>query len=114
MGFKLRSGYGRSRDRAGSRGPAVAPPYQPPDTTSDIPFATSESSDPYKRIPKAGLLAEIQFKGAISDFYLAKKHIELYPGEEMLVGLDVGEVYGENFFLCINVDEMERRISVTD
>uniref|UniRef100_A0A7S2JAQ3 WD repeat-containing protein 63 n=1 Tax=Haptolina brevifila TaxID=156173 RepID=A0A7S2JAQ3_9EUKA len=64
--------------------------------------------DPYRMIPKADLLAEIQFKGAISDFSVTKKHIEKYPNDEMLVCLDDDEIYGQNFFLCISVQEADR------
>ena len=67
--------------------------------------------DPYKMVSKKDLMAEIQFKGAISDFYVARKPIEKYPEDELLVCLDDDEIYGQNFFVCITTAEAERVIA---
>ena len=68
--------------------------------------------DPYMWITRESLLAEIQFKGAISDFFVVKKFIEKYKGgESMLVVLDDDEIYGQNFFMCITPDEADRVIA---
>ena len=70
--------------------------------------------DPYIWVPKADLLAEIQFKGAISDFSIVKKGIDKYPNEKLLVVLDDDEIYGQNFFICLKVQEAERVVAEED
>jgi hypothetical protein len=67
--------------------------------------------DPYLMLSKEKLLAEIVFKGAISDFYVVKKEIEAYPEDEILVCLDDDEIYGQNFFMCITVGEKDRVVA---
>lgn len=54
----------------------------------------------YKLIPKDDLLKEIQGLGVMSDFEPAKKNIESYPGNEILIIVDKEQKYGEIFILC--------------
>ena len=57
--------------------------------------------EPYQWVPKADLLAEIQFKGAISDFSVVKKQISDYDGDQLLIVLDNDEIYGQTKLLHV-------------
>jgi len=59
---------------------------------------------PYVWVPKETFLKEIQFKGAISDFFICKKDIQDYPGDELLIVWDEEENYGQNYYLCKTPD----------
>ncbi|KAJ3157426.1 WD repeat-containing protein 63 [Geranomyces michiganensis] len=62
---------------------------------------------PFKLIPKADLLSDLQARAAIGDFYPAKQAILDFPGEELLVHWDAEYKYGQNFFLCITTAAMD-------
>eukprot|EP00966_Prymnesium_polylepis_P217857 5041988-Prymnesium_polylepis.1 len=53
---------------------------------------------PYVWVAKDLFLKEIQFKGAISDFFVCKKEIEKYPGDALLIVWDEEENYGQNYY----------------
>ena len=63
---------------------------------------------PYVWVPKDTFLKEIQFKGAISDFFVCKKEISDYPGDELIIVWDEEENYGQNYFLCKTVEAAQR------
>ena len=60
------------------------------------------------------LLAEIQFKGAISDFSVVKKQISDYDGDQLLIVLDDDEIYGQNFYMCYKPEEAARVVAEED
>jgi dynein intermediate chain 3, axonemal len=55
---------------------------------------------PYKLIPKDELMKEIQGLGVMSDFEPAKKYIESYLGNEILIIVDKEQKCGEIFAIC--------------
>lgn len=54
---------------------------------------------PYVMVPKETFIAEIRFKGAISDFFVVKKQIEKFKGDELAIVWDEEEDYGQNYYL---------------
>ena len=54
----------------------------------------------YKLIPKEDLMKEITGLGVMSDFEPAKKCLDSYQGEEVLITIDKEQKYGEVFLLC--------------
>jgi hypothetical protein len=54
----------------------------------------------YKLISKEELMKEIIGLGVMSDFEPAKKNIESYPGDEILITVDKDQKYGEVFLIC--------------
>ena len=69
---------------------------------------------PYVWVPKETFLKEIQFKGAISDFFVCKKEIESYPGDELLIVWDEEENYGQNFYLCKTAESAQTVIETAE
>ncbi|KAJ3138701.1 WD repeat-containing protein 63 [Geranomyces variabilis] len=65
------------------------------------------SEKPFKLIPKADLLSDLQARAAIGDFYPAKQAILDFPGEELLIHWDAEYKYGQNFFLCVTTAAMD-------
>lgn len=61
----------------------------------------------HKLIPKEELMKEIVGLGVMSDFEPAKKSIESYPGEEILITVDQEQKYGEVFLLCYTEQSKE-------
>lgn len=53
----------------------------------------------YKLIKKEDILADLQNRAAVSDFYPVKKIVREYPGEELLLVYDKDFKYGLNFYL---------------
>lgn len=51
-------------------------------------------------LSKEDLLKEISGLGVMSDFEPAKRAIESYPGEEVLIAVDKEQKYGEMFLVC--------------
>ncbi|KND04124.1 uncharacterized protein SPPG_01562 [Spizellomyces punctatus DAOM BR117] len=62
---------------------------------------------PIKMIPKADILSDLQARLAIGDFYPAKQAILDFPGEEFLLHYDAEFKYGQNFYLCVDMDAMD-------
>ena len=62
----------------------------------------------YFLVPKAVLLKEIQDLGKISDFEPAKKQIESFTSDELLLVVDRQQVYGELTLLYSNTDLKEK------
>jgi hypothetical protein len=60
----------------------------------------------YKLIPREDLMSEIQLMGQTSDFGPAKKVLDSYQGDRVLIIIDRTDKYGENFLL-IYTDEMK-------
>lgn len=54
----------------------------------------------YKYIPKDDLVKEIQVMGVMSDFEPAKKPIESFTGDQVLIYVDRAQKYGETYLLC--------------
>jgi hypothetical protein len=54
----------------------------------------------YLLIPKEDLMKEVIGLGVMSDFEPAKKQLESYPGEEILITVDQDQKYGEVFLIC--------------
>ncbi|KAJ3169656.1 WD repeat-containing protein 63 [Geranomyces variabilis] len=65
------------------------------------------SEKPFKLIPKADLLSDLQARAAIGDFYPAKQAILDFPGEELLIHWDAEYKYGQNYFLCVTTAAMD-------
>lgn len=61
----------------------------------------------YKLLSKEELLKEIVGLGVMSDFEPAKKSIESYPGEEILITVDQSQKYGEVFLICYTEESKE-------
>ena len=71
------------------------------------------AAEPIKMVSKADILADVQFRGAISDFHPAKEGIVKYKGDEIFVVLDDDSIFGENFYICVTeeaIAEMKGRI----
>eukprot|EP00164_Ancoracysta_twista_P005181 GFYU01007080.1.p1 GENE.GFYU01007080.1~~GFYU01007080.1.p1 ORF type:complete len:818 (+),score=272.16 GFYU01007080.1:105-2558(+) len=66
------------------------------------------TKDDYMRyIPKADILKDIQFRGAISDFHAVKKKLEEWKQDDVLVCFDDDEIYGENYYVVYTVEAKE-------
>ncbi|KAJ3291525.1 WD repeat-containing protein 63 [Borealophlyctis nickersoniae] len=65
------------------------------------------AENPFKMIPKADLIADLNARLAIGDFYPAKQMILDFPQEEMLLHWDQEFKYGQNYYLCVTVEAME-------
>jgi len=61
----------------------------------------------YKLIPKEDLVKEVQGLGVMSDFEPAKKQLEGFGGEEVLIVVDKDQKYGEVFLLCYTEESKE-------
>ena len=61
----------------------------------------------HKIILKEELMKEIIGLGVMSDFEPAKKSVESYPGEEILITVDQEQKYGEVFLLCYTEEAKE-------
>jgi len=70
--------------------------------------------DPYKMIPKAQIMEDIKFKGAISDMYVLKKDIEKFKGEDVMIHFDDDEIYGQNYFVGLTEKAAEPFIAFAD
>ena len=79
---------------------------------------------PHKRVNIAEILKDINFRGVISDWQPAKKEIEKYatdlpkePGDDptttahILCVLDDENVYGQNYFICLDEATAEATIA---
>lgn len=63
----------------------------------------------YKFLPKADIQKDIQTFGALSEFEPAKKEIESYPGDQILIVIDRDRKYGESCLICFT-DEAKEEI----
>eukprot|EP00981_Chlorochromonas_danica_P002312 scaffold446_cov183-Ochromonas_danica.AAC.11 len=54
----------------------------------------------YKYVPKEDIMKEIQVMGVMSDFEPAKKLIEPFTGDQILIYVDPTQKYGETYLLC--------------
>ena len=54
----------------------------------------------YKYVPKEDIMKEIQMFGQMSDFEPAKKVIEPYQSDSILIIVDRTQKYGESYLLC--------------
>jgi hypothetical protein len=65
----------------------------------------------HKLISKEELMKEIIGLGVMSDFEPAKKSIESYQGEEILITVDQEQKYGEVFLICYTEDAKDNFMS---
>jgi len=63
--------------------------------------------EPFKLIPKDQILQDYKDRAAISDFYPAKKIVENYPADDLLVVYDPNFKYGQNFYLITDDEQKE-------
>lgn len=63
----------------------------------------------YKYIPKADIMKDIQTFGMMCDFEPAKKEIDSYGGDQILVVVDREQKYGETYLICYT-DEAKEEI----
>lgn len=62
---------------------------------------------PYKLITKEQIQQDFRDRAAISDFHPAKKIIEGYPADELLVVYDAPFQYGQNFYLITDEEQKQ-------
>jgi hypothetical protein len=65
----------------------------------------------YKILTKEELMKEIIGLGVMSDFEPARKSVESYPGEEILITVDKEQVYGEVFLICYTEEAKDKFMS---
>lgn len=69
-------------------------------------------SNRFKILPKADLQSDLYTRAAVSDFAPAKKWIQDFPGEEMLLVYDHEWKFGQNFFLVVTESAMVELLKV--
>ncbi|KAI8817694.1 WD40-repeat-containing domain protein [Fimicolochytrium jonesii] len=62
---------------------------------------------PFKLVPKADIMSDLQARAAISDFFPAKQAILDFPGEAILVHHDANFKWGQNYYICITPAAMD-------
>ncbi|XP_048581354.1 dynein axonemal intermediate chain 3 [Nematostella vectensis] len=67
--------------------------------------------NPFKLIPKEAIEQDFKSRAAISDFHPAKKIVQSYPAEELLIVYDPAFKYGQNFYLCLTEEAKERHLN---
>ncbi|KAJ3090116.1 WD repeat-containing protein 63 [Quaeritorhiza haematococci] len=65
------------------------------------------AKNPFKMIPKADILSDIQARLAISDFHPVKQQIIDFPQDQILLHYDPDFKYGQNFFVAITPDAVD-------
>ena len=63
--------------------------------------------NPYKLIKKADILQDFRDRAAVSDFHPAKKIVQQWPSDELLVVYDPGFQYGQNFYLITTEEQKD-------
>jgi hypothetical protein len=61
----------------------------------------------YKFLPKADVQKDIQTFAALSDFHPAKKEIDSYGGDQILIVIDRDQKYGETCLICYTDEARE-------
>uniref|UniRef100_A0A7M6DQP7 WD repeat-containing protein 63 n=3 Tax=Clytia hemisphaerica TaxID=252671 RepID=A0A7M6DQP7_9CNID len=64
--------------------------------------------NPHKIITKEQIQQDFKDRAAISDFHPAKKIVEEYPSDELLIVYDAAFQYGQNFYLIIDEEEKQK------
>ena len=64
--------------------------------------------NPHKFLPKDVFISDIQKRAAVSDFSPFKKELNAFEGTEILVVMDAEFLYGQNFFLCLGEEAVNK------
>nr|XP_025038962.1 WD repeat-containing protein 63 isoform X3 [Pelodiscus sinensis] len=62
---------------------------------------------PYKLLKKEDIIQDMKTRAAVSDFHPVKKIVLEYPGEELLIVLDIEFKYGQSFYLVASEEAKE-------